>query len=30
MDEMRYFAMDLARDAGGGFAAVAVDRPGDR
>ena len=30
MDEMRYFAMDLVRDAGGGFAAVAVERPGDR
>lgn len=30
MDEMRYFAMDLARDADSGFAAVAVERSGGR
>lgn len=30
MDEMRYFAMDLVRDADSGFAAVAVERSGGR
>ena len=30
MDEMRYFAMDLAAEGSGGFAAMSVERGGER